>query len=796
MTNALNTRPDFLGTNGNDQIGHGYDNGIDAVLDLLAATADSANGRAGNDRIETGAGNDLAAGDMLGDEWSLVAGEWTYDASKQVLSGMWQTRSYDDVIVTGAGNDVLLGNGGADMLYAGQGDDLVNAGRDHDMAWGGLGDDIINLEHGNDYGEGGLGDDIINGGAGRDVIYGDDRNTNLLQSATVGAVGLSALARHGGWTLSDSYGEEAIAQSANTQVGETYTVAFELAANLSAGYSAAKVDVLWNGEVVDTVTAQSGIYETFKVDVVASGDTGELTFRTIATEANPAYNFDGPIVSYEKSFECGGETVAVAAFAPGQSGLYQVIDGHLHVFDTQTNTYTRIGEAPGFKINAIGFNAEDDLIYGVAKSNGVDSQGNKVQSTDIVMLDANGDSYRVGSGHYGDYVGDFDDAGNLWTFHSALNRVSVVDVDARDANGNPQISHFHFPKDLFTDRTYDVAFNAADQVFQAVIAPETHDGQGKLVSIDVSDVASGGVPTFTQMPIVGTLYGDEMKGTMAKGAFGAVFFDGDGNLYYGLNRGDHDLDGSTANTGGIFKVNVDWQKGEAYAAFMSKAPATGSNDGTVDPRSADAFAHVDADAAILLREPTLTPVDGGNDKLRGGTGDDALFGDEGNDIINGGTGDDIAQGGTGNDKIQGEAGKDRLDGEEGDDYLNGGSGQDVLSGGSGSDKLVGGTGSDILNGGAGDDQLWGGDWRADGEADTFVFAQGSGKDFVFDFEAGTDLIDLSAFGTNLKDVRTASDDQGWATILDLSALDGGQAGDKVIVMGVGLDALTADSFLF
>lgn len=53
------------------------------------------------------------------------------------------------------------------------------------------------------------------------------------------------------------------------------------------------------------------------------------------------------------------------------------------------------------------------------------------------MIDASGDTFRVGEGFYGDYVGDFDSNGNLWTFHSGLDRISVVDVDNFDTEGNP-----------------------------------------------------------------------------------------------------------------------------------------------------------------------------------------------------------------------------------------------------------------------------------------------------------------------------------------------------------------------
>lgn len=494
--------------------------------------------------------------------------------------------------------------------------------------------------------------------------------------------------------------------------------------------------------------------------------------------------------------------------------MYQVIDGQLNVFDVNVKDYITVGDQPDFKINSIGFNIEDDLVYGVAKSSGTDSLGNAVSTSDIVMVDAAGATYRIGEGFYGDYVGDFDDSGNLWTFHSGLNRLSVVDVDALDAQGNPKIAHYKFPENLFSDRTYDMAFNAEDGKFYAVVSPGKNGESGKVVAIDVSTVTDGGVPSFTEVAITGTLYGDTMEPGLAKGAYGAVFLDGEGNLYFGLNNGDHDLDASTGSDGAIFKVEVDWESGQAYAEFMSDAPATGSNDGAVDPRSSDAFSEIDADAAVLIQDPTLTLVNSGNDDLRGGTGndeihgnggndkinggegDDVLFGDQGNDHVNGGKGSDIASGGAGDDKILGGAGNDEILGDDGNDYLHGGDGNDHLSGGNGTDKMVGGSGLDVIDGGQGNDNLWGGNWSGDGAADTFVFSSGTGKDYVHDFETDVDLIDLSRFGTDIDAVSDVTTDLGWATVINLQMLDGGHDGDKIVLLSVDANELTIDSFLF
>lgn len=804
----------ILGTVLSDSIIDGILNADEAILGPVENVAIKANGLEGDDVIITADANDLAAGDMVGNEWTYVDGKWVYDASAVVVSTYGQSRSYNDVIRTGVGNDVLLGNGGDDKLYAGAGDDIVNGGRGDDAAFGGTGNDLINLEGGNDFAEGGLGNDTVNGGDGKDVIYGDNKGDNLLADVATASTSFNGLAQSGVWTMTDTYGQSMISQSAATIAGETYTISFDLAANFAGGYSTGGVEVLWNDVVIDTVEVTSGAFQTFEIDVTSNGNEGALSFRSLEANSAAHYDFSGPIISYIKEVTVGGEKVSVDAFAAGQAKLYQVIDGQLNVFDVQEKTYIAVGDAPNFKINAVGFNVEDDLIYGVAKTVGTDTLGNAVKISDIVMIDASGDTYRIGKGGYADYVGDFDDQGNLWTFDTTLNRISVVDVDNLDTNGNPEITHYSFAKNMFTDNTYDIAFNAKDDSFYAVVAPKNNGGSGSVIKIDVSEIANGGQPTFKSIDITGTLYGDEMATGIAKGAFGAVFLDGEGNLYYGLNNGDHDLDASTGAEGAIFRVNMDWDAGQAYSEFMSEAPSTGSNDGAVDPRSVDAFADIDANAAVLIRAPALTLVDGGNDALRGGAGDDEIHGNAGSDVLNGGTGNDELFGDQGNDNVSGDDGDDRmsggagddsllggngndtLTGDDGQDYLAGGAGDDQINGGVGVDKIVGGVGADTINGGAGNDNLWGGNWSADGSQDTFVFNAGTGKDYIFDFEADIDLIDLSAFGTDFNAVTSVTIDLGWATVIDLQRLDGGLDGDRVVLTNVNSTDLGFDTFIF
>jgi predicted extracellular nuclease len=70
----------------------------------------------------------------------------------------------------GSGGDVLLGTGGADMLFGGNGVDQLLGGSGIDLLCGGGGVDQL---------FGGNGDDALDGGSGNDQLFGDDGNDTL-----------------------------------------------------------------------------------------------------------------------------------------------------------------------------------------------------------------------------------------------------------------------------------------------------------------------------------------------------------------------------------------------------------------------------------------------------------------------------------------------------------------------------------------------------------------------------------------------------------------------------------------
>ena len=76
-------------------------------------------------------------------------------------------------IVGTAGDDVLHGTRGSDVIWLGDGDDTVQAGAGADLVCGGEGNDFIHLGRGRDRARGGTGSDGIFGGAGADALLGE-----------------------------------------------------------------------------------------------------------------------------------------------------------------------------------------------------------------------------------------------------------------------------------------------------------------------------------------------------------------------------------------------------------------------------------------------------------------------------------------------------------------------------------------------------------------------------------------------------------------------------------------------
>lgn len=681
------------------------------------------------------------------------------------------------------------------------------------------------------------GDDNLSGQAGDDALYGDYSVENLL-GGTDGATSFSDYAASGDWEVNDlENGHQEMTQVVSTEVGGVYNLNLELAANFAGGQSDAAVEVLLDGEVIAEFSSQSGAYGTHEVQFTAEDTSAQVTIRSVEGGNNgPVIDTSGPIFNYDQEMQIGGETVTVSAFADGQSNLYQVLNGTLHVFDVEAQSYEMAGVQGTVNVNSMGFNAENDMLYAIAVGNGVDALGQAVGYSDLVMIDAQGNSYRIGETPYRSWTGDFDDQGNLWSFQSSMDHIAVIDVDQSDENGNPVTTVYNLPNDLIGARVYDVAFNAATQSFYGVARPSTEGADTIMLVIDISN----GDPQFSTVPVTSTVIdGNRLDGVPAM-TFGAAIVDADGNLFVGGNSGDHDMNNSTSSSGAIYQVIIDPETGEASLHLVEEAPRSYSNDGAADPTAESPFTEVDINSSVLVADLTLVATtegdlsyddtlegNAGHDTMSGGIGSDILVGgsagdtlegDDGSDNLHGGAGDgstsgiissydengvrydqygnilpeddDILLGGAGTDTLTGSAGHDTLDGGDADDILNGGSGSDALYGGAGSDDLSGGSQADTLSGGEGDDQLNGGsgDDAMFGDAGQDDLSGGSGND-ALDGGSGADVL---AGGSGDDTLSGGYDDDNLEGGSGADSLQGDQGNDR-LEGGSGADVLDGGS---
>ncbi len=221
----------------------------------------------------------------------------------------------------------------------------------------------------------------------------------------------------------------------------------------------------------------------------------------------------------------------------------------------------------------------------------------------------------------------------------------------------------------------------------------------------------------------------------------------------------------------------------------------------------------------------------GNDTLDGGLGDDTLYGSNGDDLFRDTAGADHMHGGLGHDTYFIDHTGDRIEEWQGEGhdtvystlsfelrahsqhienlFLTGGEGLEGIGNGlnnriignKGANALRGAWGDDTLDGGLGDDRLSGdtGDDSMSGGAgaDVFEFSDDFGRDIIVDFDpdqAG-EAIDLSAVGsiTGYDDLVANHLRQGTdKVVIDETDMNG----DKILLLDLSLDQLSADDFIF
>ena len=664
--------------------------------------------------------------------------------------------------VSGAGDDLLIGNALNNFLEAGSGLDRVFGGFGFDWLKGGSGE----------------GDDYYDGGPDTDTV--DFSSTSLGIT-----VDLSASGNH---AFGPEIGVDQLISIENIVGGAgNDTITGDTGANLLQG---AGGDDWLQGDGENTPIT--------RVSVASDG--------TQANDGSPNHfnNADGPSLSADGRY---------IAFVSSASNLVSGDTNDLNdvfVYDRATQTTERVSIASdGSQIDGFsGFGADHPSISGDGQfvafasvatnlvpgdANGsvsdiyvYDRLNETVERVSVSSSGVQGDNYSYDPviSADGQYVVFRSGATNLVSDDTngvsdlfVCNRTTAETVRISIANDGTQANDDSFDPSISADGRY-VAFwsgasnlvsgdtNGERDVFVYDLVAETIErvsvasngaqsngrsessvisGDGRFVAF--SSTASNLVPGINGASGQNIYVYDRQTGNIQCATIGlngqsansfsanpSLSFDGRyvvfqslaSNLVAGDNNGAMDVfvfDRLTQMTT-MVSTAQNGAQGNGTLFYNSELPSI-SADGKTIAFAGDASNLVDGDTnntfdifAIEIpgnRNDTLKGGDGA-DILLGGGGDDRLLGDDGDDRLFAGFGEDRAEGGDGNDLIKAGPDNDTLIGGNGDDtlgasnrtdLLRGQGGHDLMLGSNGNDRLFGGGGNDTMLGGNGRDTLWG-----------------------------------------------------------------------------------------
>jgi Ca2+-binding RTX toxin-like protein len=673
--------------------------------------------------------------------------------------------SGDDIVFTGAGNDVVKGGEGSDYISTGGGDDLITVSADDQYVDAGQGYDRVVLTGAPDTSgrltfisslflgvekvtgtafndtiellgladavvvNAGAGADVIYGGLGADSLFGGAGNDLLFAGFEDAVVsGGDGMDRVGVYSPYDGASQQLIANgnwnSIEGILGTAYADYIDLRALKSDVFIEAGTgdDIVYGGSRSDTALLGEG------ADTLYGGKGLDTAIFT----GNAAdYRFDNSKGWFEVSDQ---RPVGTGVSSDGTDALYDV---EVYRFADGDYSLNQLLALPIFGTEAA------DTIVGSLTDNTIDARG----GDDYVAAGSGNDIVRGGAGNdtiYGE------DGNDILSGNEGDDRLDGSDgVDTA----------------VFTGTTSDYRIDTSKgwleiTDFGPAGSSTLRDGTDALYNIELFQFADGtySLTELLALPIYGSDTADTISGSEAD------------NTIYALGGND-----TVFGNGGNDTI---------YGGAGEDMMFGGAGDDTFYTDTSDRVIYGDSGFDRIF----LTVTTGGTIGIDTGSSIEEVHGNAGNDIIAAeySSTSIVAFGGDGNDTLAMGSGSDTLDG---------GNGDDVLFGGLGSDVLLGGEGGDYLNGGAGDDYLYGGNGIATliggSGSDQFAFKAGDqGTSEIQDFTLGNDKINLTGMGLTYNDLVIA--DYGSQVMIGLGAA----FTYIVVVWNQTAASFTEDQFLF
>ena len=672
------------GNSGNDSIEGGAGN-------------DTLNGDNGNDTLNGGAGDDLFVGGSGTDTFNGGSGTDTLDYSGNTADGsvnigagtatfgaISETFTSIEAVITGSGDDSVIGGGAAYDISTGAGNDTIDGGLFVDTINAGSGNDSIVISAGNAA-------DVVNGGSGTDTLdfsasslAGDIIFTSATGGTYIGGNSFTSI-------------EEIKAGTASS------TIDLFLGTQTVDAGDGDDVFIHGNGEFIDNLDGGAG------TDTLDLSD--EITFAVDIDQGAGTWTGLG-----------GTRTIGGIEEIIGTQGNDTIDGGNIaRVIDGQGgNDFLDIGGTAGFDDVTVRGGLGDDTIVANNSANETLDGG---AGTDLLDLRNFNGAYNVNmttgvTNFAGESFVNFEDIimgdGN----DSIVGTSGANNITTR--NGNDLVSALFGADTVSTGNGNDTIFGGGDN--------DSLLGQGGDDSIrgDAgNDTIRGGAGSDT-------LNGSEGNDRL--------FGEGSADNING-DAGNDNISGGSGNDSITGGDGTDFIQGQGNNDVISGG---NDNDTILGQAGLDNIGG-DAGNDVILGGGAADTVDGGagndtvdggteRDLVTGGSGDDSLLGGGGDDTMGGGSGQDIMRGGTGDDEMGGGLGSDLMFGDGGSDTLDGGAGGDTVDGGTGADLLLvaAGEGGDVLFGGTG--------------ADVFDFESGFVAAKIEDF-GSTDLVDLQDVST-------------------------------------------------
>jgi Ca2+-binding RTX toxin-like protein len=578
-----------------------------------------------------------------------------------------------------------------------------------------------------------------------------------------------------------------ISQDLKTKAGQTYDVSFDFAGR--PGFVASsKMEVVWNGVVIATITPAHSTFKTYTVKVTGTGGQDVLAFRNLAADTDTVGGFLDHVtlkagVAIPSNLIVNGTMEAIAipggqwwqtysnTQVPGWKNAGQdnvVVVNHLgsQVLDLDPEgandelyqlVQTKSGQAYTLSFSAtatVAGSSTIEVLWNGVKIATVDPSTTAFEKFTFTVTGTGGLdklSFRELAGQ-NDYLGSYLDNVSLVEGTVTPPTVNLIANGTMEAQKFPTTGYWQaYTNTQVTGwqnsgADYVVLVNhlgsqmldldpegANDELFQLV---KTSAGQRYTLGFDATATAPGSskIDVLWNGVVIATI--DPSTTALQHFTFQVTGTGGQDKLSFRELTSENDYLGSYLDNVTLVATSTTPKLTDAThheGNHIEGTNAANTMNGTV---GADHFKAM-----------------GGNDVVDGAAGDDYIDGGKGNDSLTGSHGADYIDGGLGNDTIafasatsgvtvdltlgQGSRGEatgdtyanvENVVGSNFDDIIVLSNSKGTADGQAGDDKLQGGTSNNTVKGGSGEDMIAGkqGADRLSGgsDSDTFFFATG------------------------------------------------------------------------